>query len=350
MLFSVLLQSYFLSLASSLLNLFVDIGFIYGIASLTAIFFSAGLDKYNSKDWISGNAFKIFAMLPHYRLFTVGNKAKEILSRLSKLISHFELVQQIIIPVGSLILVLCGANEFFYVFLGASTIFMLSLIYPFNLNPIGFYGLFIILFLNNLSYQIFQIELSILLSLILFAFIAANMFYLDGNFMRTYLGLHRCVLFTERHLHGLLILDPSHPISHFKSINTLHGLKIKRLFTNNQLDVTLLRLLDVLDRASLSKISETDALFMVEFHKLLFKNSETSGTVKLAQLKWDNESFISSEISISTYDSFSMNRKYLEANKSILPYENYRRNNLLINDYKPGFSPYNIKIASKGNR
>ena len=122
---------------------------------------------------------------------------------------------------------------------------------------------------------------------------------------------------------------------------------MKRLYLNNQYDVTMLRLLDVLERSNTKCSIDADAKLLSALYKLFGGHQNEKLDLGLAQLGWDygiNE-FKIKQIKLELYSSVKENYQMLRTNPPILPFASHRRSNQYGN-YESGFSKENLQRAS----
>ena len=305
-----------------------------------SVFITAGWDKLQSKNWMSGTAFLIWMSLPQFRLFKLSTRMKPLLIPISKILCKVEIFQQFILPIGVLLFLLFGNTLLLNLFMGLGFVFLSSLIYPFNLNPIGIWGLFILsltLVLSNSVSGYLYFLLPILTTALCFL-LFKNPFNLS-NIIRTSLGVMRCGLFSEYHLHGLLILNDSSSINKFRSSFPNDRMKFSRVFVNNQSWICILRLLDVLERYKFQRqLKPSDLVFLRELKSLF--TTHHSYTFKLTQLSWvySKSSFDTADFHITVYDDDSMTLQSLS--ESVLPFKT-KRNSVDKGKYGEEFSPQN---------
>lgn len=329
----------------------LEIGSVLSVSILFCIFINAGWDKFKSKDWRIGRAFLIFASLPTYRLFILQKWQKDLIKRTSRELCKFEIFHQLLLPLVCLILLPIGINTPLVAYLIISILFMASLIYPFNLNPIGIYGL-VIIYQAWLGIATLTAGNGVAITMLTLILI-----YGCNNFQnhklqyatRVFFGLIKSCLFSERHLHGLLLVTDKvkHNILKEGVTSPNDRISMKRLYLNNQYDVTMLRLLDVLERANTKCSIDADAKLLSALYKLFGGHQNEKLDLSLAQLGWDygiNE-FKIKQIKLELYSSVKENYQMLRTSPPILPFESHRRSNQYGN-YEPGFSKENLQRAS----
>ena len=101
----------------------------------------------------------------------------------------------------------------------------------------------------------------------------------------------KCGLFTEYHMHGLLLLDLKHKYNIHIILDLFNSrIDLKRIVVNNQSWVSLLRLLDVLERAKKDSTLDSDIDFLVDWP--IYKNENNIIQLKFKQMNWNYKKYL----------------------------------------------------------
>ncbi len=306
---------------------------IIGLALLGSIFVNAGWDKsLNSKDWRKGIGFFIFSSLPHYRLFKFTKLIRKVIFKISPIINWFEIFHQLFLyPLAILILIVFGLKIGIWIFLFISTLFLITLIYPYNLNPIGIWALLLAIITSiSFYYSPYNKFYAILLFLISsYTVFGVNVFRFGvAKSLRLTLGLMKTGLFGGYHMHGLILITNKSKYNNFRSSDPNDRPYLKRFFVGNINWLSILRLLDVIERIDDNTSTNEDFALIEEIAKLYSpRNSKKNNlTLCLTQLDWNYKDmkYISQDFTmeVSTKLSKSLIKKI--KSKKYLPFKTQR--------------------------